>query len=289
MKHAVIDVGSNSVRLAMIDGRQSKKTIRTTQLAGGATDGVLRQENILLTAQAIKDFSSLAACQGYEVHVFATEAVRSALNKDVFIKTVRDLCGVEVDVIDGNTEALLSYLGACGKSGKKCVLDVGGASSEIAAGQDGTLLYALSIPMGAVRLRDKFGSDFDGLKKFVNEAVTKYSPPPCDEYLSVGGTATSLAAMMLELRYYDPQKTDGAFLSRQFLQHITADLKRRSVPEILAAYPSLVEKRAQVILYGAEIMLAVCDRLGIGGFTVKEQDNAEGYLIYKGFLQQPQS
>ena len=109
MKISAIDVGSNSVRLAMIaDGKTLYKRIATTRLGEGlALSGELTPKAIARTAQAIATFVGDAKKENSgRVYVFATAAVRSASNKREFLKSVKNLCGVDVDVVSGEEEAL---------------------------------------------------------------------------------------------------------------------------------------------------------------------------------------
>ena len=133
MKYAVIDIGSNSVRLMMSDGKKTiYKTVKTTQLAEGmGEDNILQPFAIERTAQAVSFFNKRAKGDGADaVYVFATAAVRRAVNGNEFLNEVKRLCGIEVDVVSGEFEAELGLIGALnGEDGG--VVDVGGASSEV--------------------------------------------------------------------------------------------------------------------------------------------------------------
>jgi len=288
MKYAVIDIGSNSVRL-MLDGTNSvnRKLLKSTQLAKGMTDGVICDERIADTALAVKEFCDFATANGYEVMIFATEAVRSAKNGSAVTKRILELTGKVVDVIDGSTEAKIGFMGASGKCGHKCILDVGGASSELAAGKDGELYYSKSLPFGAVRLKDRFNDNLIALTEFLHNGVREYQKLDCGEYIAISGTATSLAAMQQQMTAYDPRLIHGSFLSVEYLNEIINELKDKSTQEITADYPILGSKRAEVILTGAVIMRSVAQFLEINGFRLSERDNAEGYLIYKEKITAP--
>ncbi len=282
MKYAVIDIGSNSVRL-MLDGdsKVNRKILKTTQLAKGMNSGVLLKDKIVETAAAVKELFDFAENLGYEVMIYATEAVRSAKNGSDLTALILDATGKAVDVIDGNTEATIGFLGACGKIGNKCILDVGGASSELAAGRDGKIYYSKSLPFGAVRLKDKFGDDLPSLRKYLQERAQEYKKIECDEHIAISGTATSLAAMMLGLKVYDPTAVHGSFLPTEYLEKLLNDLYGKPPAFIAEAFPAIGVKRAEVILCGAAVIAEVAKYLGVRGFTVSERDNAEGYLIFK--------
>lgn len=282
MKYAVIDIGSNSVRI-MLDGNNpvNKKMLKSTQLAKGMVDGILCQNKINETATAVKEFFDYATINGYQTFIFATEAVRSAKNGNILTDLILQKTGIVVDVIKGEIEAKIGFLGACGNTGNKGIIDVGGASSEIAAGKDGNIYYSKSLPYGVVRIKDKFGNDVCAMREFLRKKVTEYEKLKCDEYIAISGTATSLSAMMQNLNTYDPFLVHDSYLSIKFLAEIIYKLYDKTPDFIANHYPVIGIKRAEVIVCGAVIMLEIANYLGIDGFKVSDRDNTEGYLIYK--------
>ena len=132
-KSSVIDVGSNSVRLAMMaDGKTLYKKLATTRLGEGlSVTGKISAQAGERTANAVADFKNYALSQGAQkVYVFATAAVRSAVNRQEFLNLVRRVCGVEVDVLSGQDEARIGISGAL-KDRDGGIIDVGGASTEV--------------------------------------------------------------------------------------------------------------------------------------------------------------
>ena len=127
-KFAVIDIGSNSVRLMFVaDGKVLYKTLQTTRLGAGLEQNNRLQETaIARSASAVAEFYARAKTEGAEqVLAFATAAVRKAENGAQFIQAVRALCGLQVQVISGETEAEIGILGALGNA-DGAVIDVGG-------------------------------------------------------------------------------------------------------------------------------------------------------------------
>ena len=117
-KTAVIDIGSNSVRLMLVaDGKVLYKTLNTTRLGEGiASSPFLKDEAISRTASAVADFFSRAKREGaVDVYAFATAAVRSAENGSAFIDRVKELCELDVEIISGEEEAEIGILGALGE------------------------------------------------------------------------------------------------------------------------------------------------------------------------------
>ena len=124
MRYGIIDIGSNSVRLLVSDGTDRVyKKINTTGLGRGlALTGRLSDENMIVTADAVGVFVEEARCVGCEeVYVFATEAVRSAQNREDFVKILSDM-KICVDVVASEDEAKLGFSGAY-TSGMCCVME----------------------------------------------------------------------------------------------------------------------------------------------------------------------
>lgn len=179
-KIAVIDIGSNSVRLMMMaDGKVLYKTLDTTRLGEGlASSSLLKREAVERTAAAVAAFYARANAEGAaSVYAFATAAVRSAENGSEFVARVRELCPLDVEVISGMEEAELGILGALGGRDGGLV-DAGGASTEIVVQKGGILIYKKSVDIGVVRLKDMCGADAEKLKQAAERAVGEYGKVP---------------------------------------------------------------------------------------------------------------
>ncbi len=262
----IIDIGSNSVRLLS----NGKKTVITTRLAQNMLEGKLDKDSMLRTAEALKTLCEKAHGNPF---AFATEAVRKAENKDEFLRLVNKIAGLKVDIISGDEEAEISYLGAaCGYDGSGVVIDLGGASCETVWGKFDEILYKQSFPFGCVMLKDKFGDDLIGLERFVRATYT-IPEIKAQKYFAVGGTVTSLAAMDMRLNVYDPDKIDGHDLYLYEITQIIGEVKRGK------NFPTLRSERRETIIQGAAALRAVMGKLNIRMITVKETDNLEGYMI----------
>ena len=284
-KIGVIDVGSNSVRLMMSKrGKTLYKRTKTTRLADGLCDtGLLDAVAIERTADAVCKFNSFAKSEGAtKVYAFATAAVRQAKNGNEFTDKVRKLCGIEVEVVDGITEAELGVKGALnGKDGG--IIDVGGASSEVIVVKNGKTDYCKSLDIGAVRLFNACGQSESAVVKTVTEKVKEYGKVPESNFYAIGGTATTLASVVMELEPYDPEKVHGYILTKSTVLNLAKRLFSMPV-EDRRKLKGLQPERAEVIAGGAMLVYAVMDYLAIDSVTVSENDNLEGYLILKGEL-----
>ena len=282
MKYGVIDVGSNSVRLMMSDGVKTLyKSVCTTRLAEGMTDDKkLSLIAINRTADAICRFVDKAKVDGADkVYAFATAAVRQSSNSQTFLDKVKSLCDIDVEVISGEREAYLGLIGALnGANGG--IIDVGGASTEVAVVQDKNTVYSKSVPLGAVKLKDACGQDLPKAKDKVLSVISEFTDTIKTEYFTIGGTATSIAAMLQELEPYDPKKVDGFVIKTEELEKRVNKLYSLSLEE-KRKLKGLQPKRAEVISGGALLLYKILKKIGVNRLIVSEKDNLEGYLTYK--------
>lgn len=284
MKISAIDIGSNSVRLAMIaDGKTLYKRLETTRLGEGVSaTGKLSPAAIERTAQAVAAFYSAAKKDGAErVYAFATAAVRSSENRSEFLNRVKQLCGIDVEVLSGETEAKCGILGALkGKDGG--IIDVGGASTEVTVQSGGKTLYSKSVNCGTVRLFDIAGRDKDKLKKAIDEKLKDYGEFSAAHYnmYAIGGTGTTIASVKHALKVYDPAVVDGTVVTEAEVAEMADKLLSLSVEEVRKV-AGMEPRRADVIGGGCLLMLSVMQKFGVKEITVSESDNLEGYVMLK--------
>lgn len=282
MRYGVIDIGSNSVRLMVSEEfDRIYKKINTTGLGRGlALTGELKEENMLVTANAVETFYREAQKDGCgAIYVFATEAVRSAKNRSVFIDMLKAK-GIDVDIVESKNEAKLGFYGAYTK-GRVCVMDIGGASTELAVGDEEGLEYALSRPVGLVRIFDNCKENLSKIDEYVDGIIKGYGTlPEFDQVLSIGGTASTFVAIAENMKVYDPVRVDMYKLTKKTVDEITAYIHSLSLDERLKIN-GLEPKRREVIVGGGRLLSRLMDYLKRDCITVRESDNQEGYLKYK--------
>ena len=276
---AVIDVGSNSVRLMTDTGSLKRKYLITTRLAEGKIENRLANASILRTVNAVALFFEKAIKEGCKsVFIFATAAVRNSENGIDFVSAVKKLTGVDVHVVSGDLEAELAVLGALkGVSGG--IIDVGGASTEVAFNEGGQTVYSVSYKVGAVSLFCDFSRERDKIKGYLSSTIKGVRRLFKGDFYAIGGTVTTLASIDLNLKEYQPNKIDGHYLSLDRIIKISNELFSLTPNEIAVRYPT-AKSRADVISGGAEILVSVLSAYGINGVLVSESDNLEGYLEY---------
>lgn len=282
MKYAVIDVGSNSVRLMIsVDGITQNKYVKTTRLAQNLGDEkVLKKEPIERTACAVSFFASKAKelCAD-KIYVFATAAVREAKNKCEFLTIVKNLCGLDVEVISGDMEAKLGAIGALNdKDG--AIIDVGGASSEVMVVKNGNAVYSKSLDIGAVKIKDACEQNKQKILALVENKVSEYGEIPSSNFIGIGGTATTMAAISLQLEVYDPAKVHGYVLSIEQVKAIR-DMLLELTLEQKYNLKGLQKERAEVISGGVSLIYQILKKAGADKITISESDNLEGYLTLK--------
>ena len=283
MKISAIDIGSNSVRLALVsDGKTLYKRIRTTRLGEGLSfSGSMKDEAIERTALAVADFVNRAKAEKTDkLYAFATAAVRSASNKAQFLARVKQLCGLEIDVISGETEAKIGILGALGNNDGG-IIDVGGASTEVTFRAGGRTVYSKSVNVGTVRLFDLAARNKQQLLRIISEKIEEYGEFSAENVnmRAIGGTATRLAAIKHNLLQYTPEVTDGTNFTVGELEKYADGLLSTPV-EIIRAN-TICSASAEVIGGGCLLLAEIMKKLKIKSLTVSERDNLEGYIIYK--------
>lgn len=283
--YGIIDIGSNSIRLMRCNGDDCDKEVVTTRLAEGMTGGRLSIKSINRSVDAIA--SLVKSFDGDEIYAYATEAVRSAINKGEFIECVKKACGINIDVLSGDDEAKCSYYGAINGfpyfDGLSAVVDIGGASTEIIVGDGGVPAYAKSAPCGIVRVKDNCGEIDDKIDEYIKKHLIDVhnNLVRADRLIGIGGTITSLAVMSLELKVYDRDIVHGLTLERERITELKDMVKATPIDErinILGLNPS----RTQTIYQGIRILESVMDIVGLDEVIASESDNLEGYALLKG-------
>lgn len=291
MKISAIDVGSNSVRLATFAGGKTLyKTLKTTRLGEGLSlTGKLKQEAIERSALAVAEFCRKAIEDGSgKVYVFATAAVRSSVNGQAFVERVKELCGLQVEVLSGEEEAKCGVLGAVG-DGDGGIIDVGGASTEVTYQSNGRVLYSKSVNIGTVRLYDLAGRNKEKLLKVIREKLADYDPlchsERSEESLfslptyAIGGTASRLGSIKHGLKEYHPEITDGTVITLDEMYNLADRLLSTSVEEIRAT--TICGSSAEIVGGGCLLIAEVMNKFGVKEITVSEKDNLEGFVLLK--------
>ena len=300
---AAIDIGTNSVRLlvADVDGatpRDAKvvaldRRMRITRLGQGV-DGsrALAPDAIERTTAVLREYRDALAEHGVtDVRATATSAARDASNRDEFFAAAHDALGVAPELLSGEEEAALSFLGATADldaPGPYLVVDIGGGSTEFVLGTDEPV-GLVSLDMGCVRITEQFiHSDPPAPEELSNAVavvrdlvaeVPRVIPGAPDAATLVGlaGTVTTVAAVELGIPEYDRERIHHFRLTRQAAEDVFRTLATESA-EQRAHNPGLEPARVDVIVGGAAVLVGVFRVLGFDEMLVSEADILDGLV-----------
>lgn len=295
MKVAAIGIGSNSVRMIVAMVEHGKATLVRRDRAGtrlfAGLDGNrnLSASAMAATAKVVREMAASAREEdAQEVSLFATSATRDAANKQDFARLLREQADLELEICSGEEEATLSFLGATGE-GYCGVVDIGGGSTEIVMGQERDIRCAFSCQMGAVRLSSRIPitshSDVPTVVALASSILEEklHDHPTLtlpETWRGTGGTFTTLAAMLRGVHWTDRTYMHGTVLPIAEVERHARQLADMSVEE-RKLIPGLQPNRADIIVHGICILLAVMRRLNISEITVSEQGNLDGYIRAK--------
>lgn len=291
MRVATIGIGSNSVRMLTADIQMGQCRTILRDRAGTRLFAALDEKGNLdprameATLQAVREQHDKAKALGAEeVTVFATSAVRDARNKRLFCDAVLERTGAMVDVLSGEMEAALSFLGASDGQGYTGVIDIGGGSTEIVTGAGSGIGYSGSLQMGAVRLSNladiTCAQDMDAVLHIADSILDASPLPPLplpEKWVGVGGTFTTLAAIVHRMAWTEKTCVQGLAITRGE----ALDAARMLAPLTLkerAAVPGMRPQRADIVVHGICALLACMRRMHLERIVVSENGNLHGYL-----------
>jgi exopolyphosphatase / guanosine-5'-triphosphate,3'-diphosphate pyrophosphatase len=267
---ACIDIGSNTTRLLVADagggGLRELVTQRAFTRIGKSLDagGAIPAEKIAETAEVVATQAKIAHEVGAErIVTVATAAIRNAPNRDELLAAVGHVDGVSLEVLTGEEEARLSFVGATRtlltpSDGTIAVIDVGGGSSEIAIGEpDGAMAWSASFRIGSGFLADSYLrsdppsiDELEKVRRHVAGTFEGLEPPPARDAVAVGGTATSLRRLL------------GAELSHETLERGIRVLSVTPIAEVAARF-ELDPERIRLLPAGILVLEAMSDLLGL--------------------------
>jgi exopolyphosphatase/guanosine-5'-triphosphate,3'-diphosphate pyrophosphatase len=301
IRRAVIDVGTNSVKLLVADVTEHQVQplheagVQTRLGRGFYKTHVLQPKAIEQTARAVADFAVKAReWKAVSIRIFATSAARDAVNPNDLTSAIKHAAGLEMEIISGEQEADWVFKGVTTNAELAqqplLILDVGGGSTEFILGQGEQKHFRRSFSLGTVRLLEKLphgdppaanelAECRQWLKSFLDQEVrsdleralkreTKLASEPYTARLvGTGGTAVILARIEAQLNNYDRERIEAVRLSRA---QVNGQLERLwSLP--LAERKHIVglpPERADVILTGVAIYDAVMDQFGFAELRV---------------------
>jgi exopolyphosphatase/guanosine-5'-triphosphate,3'-diphosphate pyrophosphatase len=297
---AVIDVGTNSVKVLVADGgRDLLRALETTRLGEGlAGSGVLSPAAMERTAAAVSGFAARARELGAgTVTVVGTAACRRAQNTAELATRIEQECGLGLTVLTGEQEASLSFTGALRRlpriAGNTLVVDIGGGSTELTVGVDEPH-RAASIPVGAVTAtesdlttdppRPEDLTNVIGAVQDELEELGRLHPEmlTASRVVGIAGTIVTVAAVEIGQAVFDEEALHGFVLTREAAEDVFRTLATESLADRVRN-PGLPRERADIIVAGCCILVGVMRRLQLQEITVSTGSLRDG-VIERGRL-----
>ncbi len=296
---AAIDCGTNSTRLLVARGAGADKAplarVNTITRLGRGVDatGRLDPAAIERTVEVLRSYRSVIEEHGAErIRVTATSAARDAANRDDFFDAAEVVLGVRPELISGEEEAELSFRGATAEldpaDGPFLVVDIGGGSTEFIVGTD-EVEGSASVDIGCVRFFEQY-IEHDPpmpeelhacisvteawLEDVANQLPAVRSPKT---FVGLAGTVTTMAAVELGLHEWDRDAIHHFRFERAAIEDVFRTLVTESLEDRIHN-PGLEPARADVIVAGACIFVALVRWLGAEECLVSESDILDGLV-----------
>ena len=295
VRRAVIEVGTNSIKLLVADvrGREVAPVLeesRQTRLGKGFYEANrLQPEAVARTAEAVREFAEIAREKSATaIRVIATSAARDAVNPTDLTTAIERAAGLKTEIITGDREAEWAFQGVATDAELAglplLLLDVGGGSTEFILGRGAKKSFARSFPLGTVRLLEQFPhsdppthGEFatcqDWVQQFLRDEVRPRLGPAWKtktgdiRLVGTGGTTSILARIEQKLDRFDREKIERTTLSFEEVVAQRNTLWRLPLAE-RKEIPGLPKQRADVILTGVLIYETVMEEFGFPALRV---------------------
>ncbi|MEY2628852.1 MAG: hypothetical protein RL066_668 [Actinomycetota bacterium] len=297
MRLGVLDVGSNTIHLQVMDAylgarptpaTNYKVELRLTEYLDSA--GAISPEGISLLHKAIGESVAHAHENATdEILAFATSAIRDATNGAKIIAEISEKHGIELEILDGDSEATMTFLAVRRwlgwSAGKLLVLDIGGGSLEIASGVDENPAATLSLPLGAARLTREFLSgdpysskSIKAVQKYVEEMLIKSLPPALKSHDANHFVATSKTFRTLARITANWYGDNPKYLEKESLEKAIPRLAEMT-DKTRAELPGVSASRARQIVAGAVVAYSVMDNLDVTEIEICPWALREGIVL----------
>jgi len=293
---AAIDCGTNSIRLLIADitGDNFKEVLRTMEIVrlgqGVDQNKAFHPDAIDRTLSAVRLFKDQIAGKGVEkIRFCATSATRDATNRNLFIDGVREILGIEVEVIPGEEEAELSFIGATKELRQSdapfLVVDIGGGSTEFVFGNE-KVDFAKSVNIGCVRMSERhlntqppsmaqIAQAIVDIDIAITQAAAVVPITTAKTLVAVAGTATTVAAAALELTDYDRHMIHLSRISASNVHKVAASFQSMNKDQI-ASLGFMHPGRVDIITAGSLVLSRIMAATGASEFVASESDILDG-------------
>jgi exopolyphosphatase/guanosine-5'-triphosphate,3'-diphosphate pyrophosphatase len=276
MRNAVIDIGTNTLLLLIVD-EHVKPVVdlcRFGRLGKGLdASGKLATESIAKSLEICREYRRMMDEQGVgKLSIIGTQALREATNAADFVGPAEQILGAPIEIIAGMREAELAATAVARTfpdlaHSRYVVVDVGGGSTELISVDSGRVLSAVSVPIGAVRMTERHlrhdpptADEIAALDADIDRHLAPLDLPAGVPIIGTAGTATTMAAERLALVKYDPDAVTGlrmlpSEIAAQYVRLVSATVAERR------AMPGVTPERADVIAAGVAIYARAMQRM----------------------------
>ena len=294
MRAAAVDIGTNSCRLLIAEKKTDEsfnilsRKLEITRLGEGVDQNkILKKRAVNRVFKVLKKYKAIIdEFQVDRVRIVGTSALRDVENSYLLTEKIKDL-GLKLEIISGEKEAELNYLGAVSNLEDNFLLvDIGGGSTEFIWSNSSEINFK-SLDVGCVRMTEKFIADpnekislaeINEIQSYVDNSLSKeLELDKKFKVKGVGGTITTLAAVKLALEVYDSSKIEDLKLKYSELEKIRDRLKDLKLKE-RKKVKGLQPKRADIIVSGLIILMTIMKYINSQELYVSDHDLLYGLL-----------
>ncbi|HEU4899450.1 MAG TPA: exopolyphosphatase [Actinomycetota bacterium] len=296
---AALDVGTNSTRLLVADvedgaivATHTRENVITRLGKGVDRTGRFDPAALARTLEVLAGYAETCRRLGAgRRRLVATSATRDAADRQVFLDGVRDLLGVEAEVLTGRAEAAAAYRGATSglDDRRTLVVDIGGGSTELILGDGATARAMISLDIGCVRLFERHlhhdpptAAEVAALRADVAGHLARVAevldPAAATRVVGVAGTVTTVTAIALGMDTYDPHRIHHQTVDAAEITAVAGKLAAMTVAE-RAAMRVMAKGREDVIAAGALLLDELVQHFHLREVIASETDILDGVLL----------
>lgn len=296
MHQAIIDIGSNSMRLTVYeaDGADFKILFKEKVMAGLAgyvENGHISNDGIRQACEGLLEFKKTLSLVGINdnIHVFATASLRNIKNTAEAAKNISETTGFEIDIITGEEEAILGYIGVMRKFSVSdgVFVDIGGASTEISVFKNNALLFSKSYQIGSLKLYKECvkkilpgEGSIKRIRKIIKDTISDNISENCapqKKLICIGGTARTILKLAKRLNLISENENSIKEESLKNIGELLTGDKKNAADMILKTEP----ERIHTMVPGYLILQYIAERFGAKEITISDYGVREGYLCRK--------
>jgi exopolyphosphatase/guanosine-5'-triphosphate,3'-diphosphate pyrophosphatase len=295
MLHGIIDIGSNTIRMAvyLIEGghfEQLMKRKNTVGLASYVEDGIMQPEGIERAVETLLDYKKFLRCfQITQVSAFTTAALRNAKNSREAVGEIERRTGINIQVISGDEEATLDFIGATHSlnNASGLLIDIGGGSTEIVTYRDRQIQYKTSLPIGSLGFAKKYVSgilptmqecmEMHGEAEATISAAADFLNISEAEIVGIGGTFKGACALSNEL--FNLPAANRRLETKNIRTMISTFVSDLGMtPDMAVTLMRSVPERLNTIIPGLIIASVLSRRFQSHWITYSDSGVREGYI-----------